>query len=245
MLRIFNSIIASFRLVSAVAVMGLYYIYFRILRPFKKDKLAWGLRVQQQYTTICMFLLGTKHSMEGELYDGPALYVSNHRSLLDPVIVRQYITAMGVAKAEISKYPVMGKAVQETGIVFVNRTDKTSRASAKDAIVEQLKQGNSIILFPEGTVSGETTTLPFRRGSFDKAVEAQVPAIPITLIYNHPRFYWHNMSTMTYFFGSFGWTTPNVHMVVGQPIHSTDSTEAMNLAQATINKNLLRLTPSN
>ncbi len=219
--------------------MALYFIYFLITRPFKKDKLAYGLQIQKAYTSVCLFLFGTKHSMEGKIYDGTALYVSNHRSLLDPVIVRHYITALGVAKAEIANYPVLGKAVAQTGIVFVDREDRDSRAKAKDAIVDSLKAGNSILLFPEGTVSGERTTLPFKRGSFQKAVEANVPVVPITLLYNDKKYHWFKIRTMPYYFNSFGWHTPNVHMIVSDPIFDKDPERLMEKTRHTINENLL------
>ncbi len=224
--------------------MALYYLYFLVLRPLKKDKIDWGLEVQRKYTGLCMMLFGTKHSKEGRPYNGTALYVGNHRSLLDPVVVRHYIKALGVAKAEIAGYPVLGKAVAATGVVFVNRTDKNSRAHAKDAIVESLKSGRSVLLFPEGTVSGETTTLPFKKGSFEKAVEANVPVVPFTLIYNHPKYHWYNISTMKYYFNSFGWYTPDVHLIIGEPIHEKTAEAMMNKARHVIDTNLLKGRPS-
>jgi len=241
MIKILNYIVGSVRLIIVITIMAFYYLWFKLLRPFKKDKLAWGLRVQQLYTYPCLFFFGTKYSMEGQLYDQPALYVSNHRSLLDPVIIRHYVTAMSVAKAEISKYPVLGKSVAQTGIVFVNRSDKNSRSNAKDAIVETLKAGRPVLLFPEGTVSDLPTTLEFRRGSFEKAHEAGVPVIPITLIYNHPRYYWYNMPTMTYYFQAFGLRTPKVHMIVGEPIMASTAEESMLRARSVINSNLERV----
>ena len=219
--------------------MGLYYIWFRLTRPFKQDKLDWGLEVQQRYTSLCLKLFGTKHSYEGKLYDGPALYISNHRSLLDPVIIRQYIKALGVAKGEIERYPIAGKAIKGTGVIFVHRSDKASRSEAKDAIVQMLQVGYSVLLFPEGTVSGETTTLPFKRGSFEKAVEANVPVIPLTLIYNDPKYHWFNISTVDYYFKSFGWNTPNAHLIIGKPITAASADELMNSSRGIINETLV------
>ncbi len=218
--------------------MALYYLWFKMTKPFKKDKLSWGLEVQRYYTYMAMMVFSTKHSVEGQLYDGPALYVSNHRSLLDPVIIRHHINALGVAKAEVEAYPILGGAVRESGVIFVKREDRNSRAQAKDAIVDHLLKGYSILLFPEGTVSGELLTLPFKRGSFEKAVEAGVPVIPITLIYNDPKYHWFDISMMEYYFNSFGIKTPNVHMVIGQPILATTANESLTQAQSQINAQL-------
>ena len=220
--------------------MALFYLWFKVNLPFKKDKIQYGLDTQQRYTTYALWVFGTKVTIEGPLFEGTALYTSNHRSLIDPIVIRQYIKALGVAKGEIESYPIRGKAVKETGVIYVHRTDKQSRQNAKDSIVESLKSGYSVLLFPEGTVSGVTTTLPFRRGSFDKSVEANVPVVPIALVFNDPKFHWYNRSTLNYFFNSFGWKTPDVHIIVGEPLELPTSQERMEAAQAFIDGQLLK-----
>lgn len=193
---------------------------------------------------MALFLFGTRLTVTGQEHEGPALYVSNHRSLLDPVVIRQHVKALGVAKGEIEGYPILGNAIKRTGVIFVHRDDKNSRAQAKDAIVQMLKQGRSVLLFPEGTVSGEQTTLPFKRGSFEKAIEAEVPVVPITLVYNDPKFHWFKIPTMSYYFNSFGWSTPNVHMIIGKPLYEKSADELMNASRDVINQELLNYAPS-
>ena len=239
-MKILNYIIASIRLLLVMLTMLFYYIWFLLTVGFKKDKLAWGIHVQTQYTHAALLLFGTRYTFEGQPYDGTALYISNHRSLLDPVVIRNQVDALGVAKAEIESYPLLGKAVEATGIIFVRRDDRNSRADAKDAIVQHLQKGYSVLLFPEGTVSGERTTLPFKKGGFEKAIEANVPVVPITLIYNDPKFHWFKISTMEYYFNSFGLHTPNVHMVIGQPIFEKSVDKSLAQTQATINDVLTR-----
>jgi 1-acyl-sn-glycerol-3-phosphate acyltransferase len=239
LVRLLNNFIAAFRLLLILISMAGYFSWFLIRRSLKDDKLAYGLLIQQRYARLALRIFNTHVTVEGEPISGPALYVSNHRSLLDPIIIHSRIKAMSLAKAEIANYPILGPAVKSTGIIFVDRGNKNSRAEAKDAIVVNLEAGNSVVVYPEGTVSGEITTLPFHKGSFEKAIEANVPVVPITLIYNHSKFHWYHMSTLTYYFKSFGWNTADVHMVIGQPIWSKSALGLANQSQEVINNTLL------
>lgn len=243
LMSIISKIMAAIRLVASIGAMAAFYLLFEILRPFKKDKFAWGLRIQHLYTRACLFIFGVKHSVTGKAYEGNALYVGNHRSLIDPVLMRRYITALGVSKAEVASYPIMGRAVGRTGAVFVNRSDRNSRAKTKSEIVQALKDGHSVFLFPEGHVSDEKTTLPFKKGSFEKAAEAGVPVVPVTFLFNDPKYHWVNIGTLAYYFKSFGWCTPNVDVIIGEPIFSTDGMELLEKSQAVINHNLLTIKP--
>lgn len=243
LLSILDKIIAVIRLMLSLGSLALYYLWFELLRPFKKDKFAWGLRIQHLYTKFCLFIFGVNYSCQGKPHDKTALYVANHRSFIDPVMIRRYITALGVSKAEVASYPIMGRAVGRTGAVFVNRSDRQSRAKTKSEIVHALQDGHSVFLFPEGHVSDEKTTLPFKKGGFEKAAEAGVPVVPVTFLFNDSKFHWVNIGTLEYYFQAFGLRTPNVKMIIGEPIYSTNGMEMLEKAQAEINNNLLTIEP--
>lgn len=244
-MKVLDFFMASLRLMAAMTLLVLYFAVFRILRPWKKDKTRYGMRMQQAYANVVLKVFGTRLTITGALPPTPALLVANHRSLLDPVIIISQITARGVSKAEVEGYPILGAAVRQTGIIFVKRDDRQSRLGAKNAIGQHLEQGWSVLVFPEGTVSNEKTTLPFKKGSFEQAVEAGVPVVPIALIYNHSRYYWYRVGLLAYYFRSFGWQTPNVHMMIGSPIAAEETTQVMEQSQHFINDMLRTHAPTN
>ncbi len=114
------------------------------------------------------------------------VYCVNHSSWLD--IVAMGLVAKGdykfMGKASLSKIPLFGTMFSKLHIM-VNRESKISAFRAFLQAKEALRQGQSIIIFPEAGIKGEPPCLQsFKDGAFRLAVEAQVPLIPITLLDN-------------------------------------------------------------
>ena len=222
-----------------VITIFFWYITARVVAIFHKDKTV--LQKGFRRSWICyvgQHLLGLKIKTSGTIFQGPALYVSNHRSLADPVIILKYIHASTVAKAEVANYPLIGPAATFTGVVYVKREKKDSRKKARNEIGDALAAGKSILVFPEGTVSGEQGTLPFRPGTFAQAVAANVPVVPIALVYKDPFYHWVNEGLFSYYFKRFGLTGPRVHLVFGKPITGDDVIGNMNAAHDFINQEI-------
>jgi 1-acyl-sn-glycerol-3-phosphate acyltransferase len=126
---------------------------------------------------------GVRVSMHGASLDPDGTYVlmANHQSHIDVValIVGLPMVPGFLAKAELRKVPLFGKAMESGGHVFVDRSD---RARAFDAISEaarDIRTGKSIVIFPEGTRSDHREVLPFKKGGFHLAQQARVPVVPI------------------------------------------------------------------
>lgn len=130
--------------------------------------------------------LGLRLKKYGEPYQGTCLYVANHISYIDPIVVLKYVEAQIVAKAEISGWPMVGYCANIAGTIFVDRDKKHSRKRAAEAIGHALSNEVSILVFPEGTTSAGPTTLPFRPRSFIAAHEAGVPVQAIAITYEDP-----------------------------------------------------------
>ena len=100
---------------------------------------------------------GMELVVEGERYlweQRPAVYIFNHQSQLDPIIVEQLVQKdmIGIGKLEVSKIPFFGAVIEYMGAVFVDRRNSASAIEALKPVVDVIKkQGQSVLIAPEGT----------------------------------------------------------------------------------------------
>ncbi|MCD2193765.1 1-acyl-sn-glycerol-3-phosphate acyltransferase [Actinomycetospora endophytica] len=113
----------------------------------------------------------------------PAVFVFNHQSLLDAIVVLSLLRRdfTGVAKAEAKSMPLFGQLFQLADVAFVERGNTAQAREALAPAVDRLQAGTSLALAPEGTRS--TTPRPgrFKKGAFHMAMQAGVPMVPIVL----------------------------------------------------------------
>lgn len=116
--------------------------------------------------------------------DQAALYVSNHQSYLDiPLLVYALNQPLGfVAKMELSKVPIIGKWIYFTESVFIDRKDIRQSLKAINEASKKIKDQHSMVIFPEGTRSKNTTMNPFKPGSLKIAEKAKSLVVPVTII---------------------------------------------------------------
>ena len=165
-------------------VAGLIWFLWRILWGTPKE--VAGADVRKWWLSHIPKRIGIRMTCIGEPYQGPCLYVGNHTAYIDPVMVLMFVNAYVVAKAEVRKWPLVGLGASVIGTIFVQRDNKTSRLQTVQAIRDALKNGQSILVFPEGTTFEGPGTLPFRPRSFEAAEQAGVPVQPITIIFDDP-----------------------------------------------------------
>ena len=114
---------------------------------------------------------------------GNAVYVCNHQSNFDPVVLYAKLgkRLRFIAKRELFKIPLFGSALRATGMIPVDRTgsdrDKESIANAVEAVRSRV----SILFFAEGTRDPEGRLRPFKKGAAVLAIQAQVPLVPLAL----------------------------------------------------------------
>jgi 1-acyl-sn-glycerol-3-phosphate acyltransferase len=123
---------------------------------------GWGFIARNYYRLLC-FLLGLRVRIVGEpAQKGAVLYVSNHVSWADIVVIGSIRPVAFVAKKEVAKWPLVGITAKIQRTVFVDRTRRHRTADAVDEIVQRLADGTSVVLFAEGTSSDGNRVLPFR-----------------------------------------------------------------------------------
>jgi 1-acyl-sn-glycerol-3-phosphate acyltransferase len=91
-----------------------------------------------------------------------ALYVSNHVSWADIVVIGSLSPVAFVAKREVARWPLVGITARMQRTVFVDRTRRHQAGDAVQEIVARLAGGTSVVLFAEGTSSDGNRVLPFR-----------------------------------------------------------------------------------
>ena len=116
--------------------------------------------------------------------DRACVVMSNHASHVDiPILFSFWPTRLRmVAKAELFKVPIWGRAMRQAGFVPVTRAGNRAEAEAAMAqAAEAVKQGTSIWIAPEGTRSKDGTLGKFKKGGFLLARASGAPIVPIAL----------------------------------------------------------------
>ena len=153
------------------------------------------------YHSVCLKLLGFRLVVRGKMTDQrPTLFVSNHSSYLDIMVLGGLIKGSFVAKSEVAMWPLFGWLAKLQRTVFVDRRMVNARRDG-DAVGRRLAAGDNLILFPEGTSSDGNRTLPFKSALFavaatpmgDKQLHVQPVSVACTNLDGIPlgrRFRW-------------------------------------------------------
>ena len=111
------------------------------------------------------------------------VYVANHVSWYDIFALAAVIPRYTwVAKAELRKLPLFGKAAEAAGIVFIDRDNRRAALQQYERAAQEVRRGRSVIICPEGTRGKDYHLRPFKKGPFVLAIASQASVIP-TLIY--------------------------------------------------------------
>ena len=156
---------------------------------------AWGLlsRNRQQGVNLgislacqsALKLAGVELRIVGEekIPAGPAVYVANHQSSVDPLVVATLIpgefTAVAKKEARFDPRSLVGSLLLEPA--YIDRSNSEQSRATLDALVSRIRGGTSLLIFPEGTRSTTQVLGRFRKGGFHLAMQAGVPIVPIVL----------------------------------------------------------------
>lgn len=219
-----------------MVVFMLVYGISCIFIPHSKERAFKLRRIYLNY--YCIPILNIKVEVNGRPTPVPALYVCNHRSFADPIVLCSYIDAFVIAKAEVMNYPIINKGAELTGVIWVNRQDQHSRNHTRSKMVETIQDGYNVLVYPEGTVGKLAHTLPFRKGTFIEAGENQIPVVPVALEFRTEKDLWVLEKFLPQYFYQFSKWKTEVKLTFGQPIKDTDGLQIHHIAYEWINKEI-------
>jgi 1-acyl-sn-glycerol-3-phosphate acyltransferase len=186
------SMIAALRTVLAVFAIALYVLVvapplllwaWLVRRPdvlYVAGRI--GVRLGFALVGIRLVVRGRERILKGRA----AVYASNHNSNMDPPALYLALATLQprlrtIYKAEIRRIPLLVWVFDTAGFVPVERARPEQSLPAIDGAARALAAGNSFFVFPEGTRSRTGSLLPFKKGGFVMAVNAQVPIVPVTV----------------------------------------------------------------
>ncbi len=119
-----------------------------------------------------------------KLREGPYIFVSNHQNALDiPVHLSGIpVPCAFVAKADLAKMPFLGWALRSSNNIFVDRSTARKAVQSLNDAAEQIKKGQSVLIYPEGRRTWSADMTEFLKGAFQLAGKAGVKIVPIALI---------------------------------------------------------------
>jgi 1-acyl-sn-glycerol-3-phosphate acyltransferase len=123
---------------------------------------GWGFIATRYYRVLRRLLRIHVRVVGAPVADRAVLFVSNHVSWVDIVVIGSIVPVAFVAKREVASWPLVGITAKMQRTVFVDRTRRQQTGRTVGDIVARLVGGTSVVLFAEGTSSDGNRVLPFR-----------------------------------------------------------------------------------
>lgn len=102
---------------------------------------------------------------------GPGIIMANHRSYLDVLFIPTSELFTIVGKKEVKSWPLIGWAAQALGVIWVKRESKESRTQTRQDILDAVEEGQTVVLFPEGTSGEGPLLLPLKPAMFYESAQ--------------------------------------------------------------------------
>jgi 1-acyl-sn-glycerol-3-phosphate acyltransferase len=116
--------------------------------------------------------------------DIPFIYISNHQSYFDIFVLLAGLPAefKFLMKQELMKIPLLGITMRKAGYLSVDRDDTRNAIKSMDMAAEKIRNGASVLVFPEGTRSEDGHVQAFKKGGFHMALKAGCDIVPVAIV---------------------------------------------------------------
>lgn len=154
------------------------------------DALDFGQRqtLVQAWSRRLLDLMGVRLLVHGELpAAGPLLVLANHISWLDIIVIDAALPCRFVSKADVRHWPLLGRLVEGSGTLFIERDRRRDAMRVVHQMAERLQAGDRLGVFPEGTTSDGRSLLPFHANLLQAAVTTDAPVLLLGLRYSDAR----------------------------------------------------------
>ena len=179
-----------FALAFFVTMLLLYPLLYWLVMDEKRHETLFKLKIFWAWIfhiiTFNFFIVKGKKNFP----DPPFVAVANHSSYVDTPFMYKVVKThfKFMAKAEMMNWPLFGIFFKKGSDIPVFRKDKEKASWSLKQADNALKQGISVVLFPEGTIPWKSPQMKdFKSGAFKIAIQNQVPIVPITFLSNWKR----------------------------------------------------------
>ena len=168
-----------------VITFPLTFITWLIVYPFDKNRMITHTLLVYGSFIISKLMPIWKITIEGRekaRKDTTYIIIANHQSILDILLLNclRY-RYKWISKIENMKVPVIGWYLKMADYIIIDRGNEESKLEMFERSFGCLKNGISIIIFPEGTRSADSQIGFFKRGAFQMALEAKIPVLPVLI----------------------------------------------------------------
>src|SRR3954468_7625260 len=187
-----STLIAAIRSLATYVAVSLYVILLgppilvlalATRRPLTLYRVALGgIRLGLWLSGITVDVRHPEHVQR----DRAAVYAVNHASNVEPPVLYATLSVLFprlrvLYKADLRKLPILVRAFDLAGFVPLERGNREQSLPAIERAADALREGNSFLIFPEGTRSRTGELLPFKKGGFIMAIRGQAPVVPVAI----------------------------------------------------------------
>ena len=123
-----------------------------------------------------------KHGGDVVPAGSPRVFIANHVSWFDIPVLLAALPSYGfVAKREIEKVPFFGAAARAAGVIYIDRENRKAAFGAYEDASNEIRAGQSVLVYPEGTRGDEYALRPFKKGPFVLAIGSGAPIVPVVI----------------------------------------------------------------
>jgi 1-acyl-sn-glycerol-3-phosphate acyltransferase len=145
-----------------------------------------GHRFARLWGRVALWANQVKVSVEGMENlrgEGPYIFMSNHQGSYDIFALLGHLPFQfkWLAKKELFSVPILGWAMAAAGYISIDREGTRKTVEAMNKAAERIRDGMSVVIFPEGSRSPDGTIQPFKKGGFTLAIKSRVPIVPLAL----------------------------------------------------------------
>ncbi len=168
----------------AITTVGLSTLVF-ITFPFDRNGniihhyARWWAKIQLLVSGVRVKVRGLEHIGNEPSY----IYMPNHQGSYDIFALLSCLPVQfrWIAKKELFAIPILGWAMRAANYISIDRSGKRKTLESIKRAASKIREGVSVVIFPEGTRSRDGSIQPFKRGGFTLAIQSGVPIIPITI----------------------------------------------------------------
>jgi len=139
--------------------------------------------VRARWCRQALAMLGVQLRVVGAVPTNCHLFAANHISWLDVIAIGAVLPCWYVSKDEIRAWPFFGWMAGANDTLFLRRRSARAVYQMNAAIRMRLEEGESVVVFPEGTTTDGTKVLPFYPALFQPAIDTAMPVLPLAISY--------------------------------------------------------------